>query len=183
MVHRIMPATPVSFDYQPVLRGELLALRPLRADDYEALYRVASDPLIWEQHPVRNRYEPETFRGFFRESLESGGALVAIDRATGEIIGSSRFYRHDPMRSEVEIGWTFLARRYWGGRYNGEMKRLMLQHAFQFVAHVVFLIGPQNYRSQAAIRKIGGEYVGMRPDGRGGESCVFQISADREAGR
>jgi RimJ/RimL family protein N-acetyltransferase len=183
MVYRVMPATPVSFDYQPVLRGELLALRPLRADDYEALYQVASDPLIWEQHPVRNRYEPETFRGFFRESLESGGALVAIDRATGEIIGSSRFYRHDPMRSEVEIGWTFLARRYWGGRYNGEMKRLMLQHAFQFVAHVVFLIGPQNYRSQAAIRKIGGEYVGMRPDGRGGESCVFQISADREAGR
>ena len=79
-------------DRQPTLVGALLELRPLTADDYSALYGVASDPLIWEQHPERHRYEEPTFRVFFEDALGSGGALVAIDRATGRIIGSSRFH-------------------------------------------------------------------------------------------
>lgn len=135
------------FDRQPTLRGEFLELRPLRPDDFEALFRVASDPLIWEQHPERTRYQEATFRTFFQDALSSGGALIAIDRATGEIIGSSRYHGYDPARRVVEIGWTFLARAYWGGRYNGEMKRLMLEHAFPWVTRVIFVIGPENRRS------------------------------------
>ena len=138
------------FDAQPVLQGERLELRPLRAEDWEALYAVASDSLIWEQHPSRNRHELEVFRAFFDEALASGGALVVIDRANGLVIGSSRFHGYDEAKSEVEIGWTFLARLYWGGVYNGEMKRLMLEHAFRFVDSVIFVIGPQNLRSQKA---------------------------------
>jgi N-acetyltransferase len=121
----------VSFDRQPVLIGELLALRPLRPDDFDALFRVAADPLIWEQHPEHNRYQEPTFRAFFEEALSSGGALVAVDQTNGEIIGSSRYHGYDENRSVIEIGWSFLARAYWGGRYNGEMKRLMLKHAFK----------------------------------------------------
>ena len=94
---------------------------------------MASDPLIWEQHPDNQRWREDRFRVFFREAIESGGALVAIDPRTGRAIGSSRYFGHDPERSEIEIGWTFLARDYWGGPTNGEMKRLMLRHAFRFV--------------------------------------------------
>jgi RimJ/RimL family protein N-acetyltransferase len=162
------------FDLQPILKGELLELRPLRAEDYAALFTVASDPLIWEQHPNRDRYKEEVFKIFFREALERGGALIATDAKTGQVIGSSRFHGYDQVTSEVEIGWTFLARSHWGGLYNGEMKRLMLQHAFKFVARVVFLIGEHNLRSRRAVEKIGAACVGSRHrDGQ--DHVVYQI--------
>lgn len=164
----------MAFDRQPTLRGSLLELRPLRPDDWGPLHAVASDPLIWEQHPEPDRYKEEVFREFFRGGLESRGAFVAIDLRDGRIVGSSRYHGYDEGRSEVEIGWTFLARSHWGGRYNGEMKRLMLQHAFQFVDSVIFLIGPQNIRSQRAIQKVGAVLVGPRFD-RGHESLVYRI--------
>lgn len=167
----------MSFDYQPVLKGELVELKPLRAEDYDDLYAVAADPLVWEQHPDRKRHEETTFRAFFHEALASGGALVAIDVNSQRIIGSSRFHGYDKERSEVEIGWTFLARSRWGGSYNGEMKRLMLRHAFRFVSCVVFLVGLQNIRSQRAVEKIGGVRVGTRPDAGGRDSYVYQITA------
>jgi RimJ/RimL family protein N-acetyltransferase len=167
----------MSFDRQPVLKGDLLELRPLRAEDFHALYAVASDPLIWEQHPVRDRYQEEVFQAFFREALDSGGALIAVDCNSGRVIGSSRFHGYNEEKSEIEIGWTFLARSHWGGIYNKEMKQLMLLHAFRFVNSVVFLIGPQNLRSQRAIEKIGGVRVGSRSDGSGRDSLVYQITA------
>jgi N-acetyltransferase len=165
------------FDLQPTLRGTLAELRPLRADDADELYAVASDPLIWEQHPANDRYKEEVFRAFFREALDSRGALVVLDRKDGKIIGSSRFHGYDERASEVEIGWTFLARAYWGGRYNGEIKQLMLQHAFQFVKRVVFLIGPQNLRSQKAIEKLGGLRIGSRCDAAGRDSYLYEITS------
>ncbi len=165
------------FDLQPVLKGRLLELRPLRAEDFDALFAVAADPLIWEQHPAQDRYQKDDFRVFFREALESGGALVAIDTRDGRVIGSSRFHGYDGDKSEVEIGWTFLARSHWGGRYNGEMKQLMLQHAFRFVDRVVFLVGLHNRRSQRAVEKLGGVRVGSRPDASGRDSIVYEITA------
>ena len=168
------------FDAQPTLHGTLLALRPLRAEDYETLFAVAADPLIWEQHPAQDRYQPEGFKKFFDESLRSGGALVAVDRQDGRIIGSSRYHGYDAQASEVEIGWTFLARSHWGGRYNGEMKQLMLRHAFQFVHRVIFLVGVNNRRSQRAVEKIGGVRVGARPDANGRDSYVYEILGGSE---
>jgi RimJ/RimL family protein N-acetyltransferase len=171
------------FDLQPILQGELLTLRPLRAEDFDDLYAVAADRLIWEQHPSSDRYREEVFRDFFRDALESGGALVAIDSATHRVIGSSRFNGYDEEASEIEIGWTFLARSHWGGVYNGEMKRLMLRHAFKFVNSVIFLIGTQNLRSQRAVEKIGGVRVGSRSDGNGRDSFVYRITASTFAGQ
>jgi len=165
-----------AFDRQPILRGELVELRPLRPEDFHNLYAVASDPLIWEQHPIRERYKEEVFGGFFREALESGGALIATDSKDGQVIGSSRFHGYDREQSEIEIGWTFLARSHWGGVYNGEMKRLMLRHAFQFVKNVIFVIGPQNLRSEKAVEKIGAVRDGSRVDGSGGENFVYRIT-------
>ena len=166
-----------SFELQPVLRSQRLWLRPLREEDWQQLYAVAADPLIWEQHPAPNRYQEEVFRGFFREAMESGGAFVVLDGKDDRVIGSSRYLGYDPERSEIEIGFTFLAREYWGGVYNREMKDLMLQHAFRFVRHVVFLVGLENWRSQKAMEKIGGRRVGNRANEAGRENAVFQIDA------
>ncbi len=163
---------------QPHLAGDLVQLRPLRPGDWENLFAVASDPLLWEQHPARDRCTEPVFRRFFRGTLESGGALAVIDRATQRIIGHSRYSGYDAAEREVEIGGTFLARSHWGGKYNGEMKRLMLDHAFRFVDRVLFLIGSDNTRSQRAIEKLGGIRTGRRDcdlDGRTIEHVIYQI--------
>jgi RimJ/RimL family protein N-acetyltransferase len=165
------------FELQPILKGGLIELRPLREDDFGELYAAASDPLIWEQHPQSDRYKEEVFREFFRDAIESGGAFVVVDSETRRVIGSSRFHSYNEEKSEVEIGWTFLARSHWGGRFNGEMKRLMLDHAFRFVESVVFLVGPENMRSRRAVEKIGGVLDGSRPNAIGRDSVVYRITA------
>jgi RimJ/RimL family protein N-acetyltransferase len=77
---------------------------------------------------------------------------------------------------EVEIGWTFLARSRWGGQYNREMKRLMLEHAFRYVGRVVFLRDPANHRSQRSIEKSSAVRAGVWTDASGWASCVFQMA-------
>jgi N-acetyltransferase len=144
-------------DRQPVLEGELIRLRPLCPHDWDALFAVASDPLIWAQHPAHDRWQEPVFRAFFDDALANAGALVALDAATGDVIGSSRFQGSEVADGgSVEIGWTFLARSHWGGTYNREMKRLMLAHALASVAEVRFLVGETNWRSRRAMEKIGG---------------------------
>jgi N-acetyltransferase len=170
-----MPST--SFEPQPTLSGELLLLRPLQEEDFPALYAAASDPLIWAQHPSSDRYQEGVFRAFFRDAINGGGALVAIDRGTGEIIGSSRFVGFAPPGDDVEVGYTFLARRYWGGRYNGEMKQLMLNHAFRWFPAVRLMIGPSNIRSQKAAEKIGAQYAGIQRTPGGEERVVYRVTA------
>lgn len=143
-------------DRQPVLEGALLRLRPLRPEDWEALYAVARDPLIWEQHPAHDRWQEPVFRAFFDDALAQGGALAVIDRASGAVIGSSRYQGlEEAGGGSVEIGWTFLARSHWGGTWNREMKRLMLAHALASVAECRFAVGETNWRSRRALEKIG----------------------------
>jgi RimJ/RimL family protein N-acetyltransferase len=153
--------TSDEFDLQPNLKGKLIELRPLTPEEWADLFAVASDPLIWEQHPESDRYKEDVFRLFFKEALESGGAFVIIDKKRQQIIGSTRFHGYDPEKSEIEIGWTFLARKFWGGRYNRELKQLMLAHAFKFVENVVFYVGQTNVRSQKATEKVGGIKDGL----------------------
>ena len=140
---------------QPILVGELVETRPLHADDFDELYRAAADPLLWEQHPEPDRWRRDGFRAYFDDHLASGGALAISDRATGALIGVTRYDNLDPKASEVEIGWTFLARPYWGGAYNADLKRILLAHAFESVDRVVFLVGEQNLRSRRAVEKLG----------------------------
>ncbi|MFZ0503483.1 MAG: GNAT family N-acetyltransferase [Chthoniobacterales bacterium] len=163
---------------QPVLKGQLIELRPLRSEDFDELFAVASDPLIWEQHPHNTRYQEDVFRKFFSDALASGGALIVIDSKTGRVIGSSRYAGYDKDRSQVEIGWTFLARSHWGGVYNSEMKRLMLDHAFQFVHNVIFVIGTQNLRSQRAVEKLGAVRNGSTIDSGGADCFVYRLTRE-----
>lgn len=163
-------------DRQPNLVGELLELRPLRADDFDALWAIASDPLLWEQHPAKERAERSGFEQWFEEAMASGGALVAVERSDGRVIGTSRFDHHDAAQSQVEIGWTFLDRSLWGGPYNGEMKRLMIEHAFALVDVVVFRVHSGNVRSQRAVEKLGARRVGSEVSANGhGEHHVFRL--------
>jgi RimJ/RimL family protein N-acetyltransferase len=143
-------------DFRFAAESDMVRLRPVVQDDWAEMFRVASDPLIWAVHPESNRFEEPAFRRYFDEALASGQALTILDRATGEIVGSSRYAGYDQERSEVEIGWTFLARRCWGGVWNRQLKRLMLDRAFQFVETVIFKVGEANLRSRGAMAKIGG---------------------------
>lgn len=164
-------------DLQPTLHGELLTLRPVREEDFDAVHSAASDPLIWAQHPQRDRWRREVFAEYFRGAIESRSAFVVIERSSGRIIGCTRYHGHDPITREIEIGWTFLTRAHWGGRFNGEMKRLMLDHAFTFVDTVILLVGPTNIRSQTAVQRLGAVRAGTRRDDTGLESVLFMLDA------
>jgi len=168
-------------DRQPTLEGPTLRVRPLRADDLEPLYAVARDPLLWAQHPRSDRWQRAVFERFFADALGCGGALT-VETRQGEVIGSSRFDRLDPERRSVEIGWTFLARAHWGGAANGELKRLMLDHAFERVDVVVFRVGIDNRRSRRAVEKLGAVHVATEPD-PAGDHAVYALTAARRAAR
>ncbi|VVT06888.1 GNAT family N-acetyltransferase [Erythrobacter sp. EC-HK427] len=143
-------------DRQPHLEGDLVALRPLQPDDWDALFAIASQREIWAMHPAHNRWQEPVFRAFFADALAQGGALAVIARASGALIGSSRFQGYDPAAGgSLEIGWTFLGQAYWGRGYNREMKRLMLAHAFTSVERVDFHVGEGNWRSRRALANIG----------------------------
>lgn len=148
-----------AFNAQPTLTGDTITLRPLSANDWDALYAVASDPLIWEVHPAHDRWKKDVYRAYFNQGLASKGALIVVDHATGTIIGSSRFSFEFALAGEIEIGWTFLNRAYWGGATNREMKILMIRHALQHFDQVIFRIGETNARSRRAMEKIGGHLL------------------------
>jgi RimJ/RimL family protein N-acetyltransferase len=142
--------------FQEALENDIALLLPLSGDDFEALYAVASDPLIWEQHPNPNRYQRLDFETYFKGAMESNGAYKVIDKATGEIAGSSRFYQYDEATKSVLIGYTFIATKYWGKGMNQAMKSLMIDHAFKYLDFVSFHIGANNKRSQIAMERLGG---------------------------
>jgi RimJ/RimL family protein N-acetyltransferase len=166
--------------WQPTLVGERLLLRPLTEADFEPLLAAASDPLIWAQHPQQDRHRREVFEAYFRSGMESGGALAILEKRTGRMIGSSRFYNQG--ESFVEIGYTFLIREHWGGASNRELKTLMLEHAFRAVETVYFVAGLGNLRSQKAISKLGANRLTdvrglhLRPDLS--QSAVFSLTRD-----
>lgn len=168
----------MSFELQPRVQNKLIRLEPMEADDFDALYAVASDPLIWEQHPSKNRYQRQIFEAFFKDALESGGALCVIDNTTGELIGSSRYYDLDESRRMVSVGYTFIARSTWGRQYNRALKALMLDHAFRFVDRVVFEVGAGNIRSRKALEKLGGINIGevsVSQEGENSQNVIYKI--------
>jgi RimJ/RimL family protein N-acetyltransferase len=163
----------MDFDLQPTLRGEHLTLRPLLAADAEALWAVARDPLIWELHPDPSRCTLPGFRRYFSGLLQGGGSLAVVENATGRIIGATRYYDWEPVAREVAIGYTFLAREFWGGSANREMKRLLIEHAAPFADAIWFHVGKGNLRSRRAMEKIGAvaAFEGQRP--QNGEMIDF----------
>lgn len=180
MRHSIAVAALVTidFDFQPTLEGARVIVRPIVPADWPAMFAAASDPEIWKLHPASDRYEQDVFRQYFDDAIRSGSAFTFIERESGRVIGSSRYHGLDSTTREIEIGWTFLARDHWGGSYNTEIKRLMLDHAFLFVDTVVFWVGETNLRSRRAVEKIGGILRdGLHYRGVGGQhpDVVYEI--------
>lgn len=149
-----------TFNTQQPLRNELVTALPLKESDFDRLYAVACDPLIWEQHPNKDRYRADVFQTFFEGAIASGGAYLVLDNLSNTVIGSSRFYEADEATGTIAIGYTFLARSHWGKGYNPALKKLMLAHAFQAFQAVIFHIGAFNIRSQKAMEKLGGIKTG-----------------------
>lgn len=147
-------------DRQPILHGERLWLRPLKRADWDALWAIAQDKQIWAMHPAHDRWQEPVFREFFDDALAQGGGMAVVDKASGAVIGTSRFQNYDAARDQVEIGWSFLDRPYWGLGYNSEFKRLMLAHALRHVGRVVFSVGADNQISRRAMANIGGRLTG-----------------------
>ncbi len=144
------------FNLQPTfLEHELIQLVPLKESDFEELYAVASDPLVWEQHPNKLRYQLDVFKNYFEGAILSKGAFLIRDSKTNEVVGSSRYYDYNEEENSVLIGYTFIGRKFWGDGYNKTLKKIMLDYAFQHVNKVYFHIGAFNIRSQKAIEKIG----------------------------
>ena len=138
------------------LKNNLVWLEPLKQAHFEELYLVASDPLIWEQHPNPDRYKLDAFTNYFKGAIESGGAFIIRDTLSGQALGSRRYCAYDAAMKEIQIGYTFFARSCWGKSINKEVKILMLNHAFNYVDKVAFYVGANNIRSQKAMERIGG---------------------------
>lgn len=149
----------MDFSVQPALENENVKLIPLHESDFEQLFAVASDPLVWEQHPNKDRYKREVFENFFKGAMESGGAFKIIETNTGEVAGSTRFYDYNPEDNSIFIGYTFYGRKFWGSKLNPQVKKLMLDYIFQFVDKVNFHVGKDNIRSQKAMEKLGAKKV------------------------
>lgn len=172
-----MTQTP---NLQPTLVGEHVIVRPVQHTDWDGMFAAASDPKIWELHPEPDRYKEAVFRNYFDGAIASGSAFTFVDKASGQIIGSSRYWGLNADKNEIEIGWTFLARDYWGGAFNAEIKKLMLEHAFTFVDTVVFWIGAENVRSRRATEKIGGvlrDGIVYRGEAGDDPHVVYEVTA------
>ncbi|MEL7115364.1 MAG: GNAT family N-acetyltransferase [Pseudomonadota bacterium] len=144
-----------AFDAAHRLEDDLVRLTPLAPADRVALAEAASDPLIWEQHPAKDRYKPEVFDRYFDFLLDGGGTLVAREKSSGAVIGCSRYYVGPDAPEDIGIGFTFLIRRHWGGPMNWRMKTLMLDHAFQTFDRVWFHVADDNMRSRKGTEKLG----------------------------
>jgi RimJ/RimL family protein N-acetyltransferase len=149
----------MNFSIQPILENEKYQLIPLQKGDFELLYEVASNPEVWEQHPNKDRYKREVFKNFFQGAIESEGAFKIVEKATGNILGSTRYYDFDESKNSIFIGYTFYGTSSWGKGINPQIKNLMLDYIFQFIEKVHFHIGKENFRSQIALERLGGQKI------------------------
>ena len=154
-------------ELQPTLSNQDVIIRPLKVTDFETLYNIASDKYIWEQHPNNDRYKKAVFEGFFEKAMNSKGAFIIIDKITEKAIGSSRYYDWDENNKTMIIGFTFIAKSYWGTHYNRSIKKLLLDHAFQYVTAVHFHVAKNNIRSQKAMEKLGAKVIGYTTSDKG----------------
>lgn len=172
----------MKFNIQPTLENQNTILYPLQENDFEILYVVASDPKIWEQHPNKDRWKKDVFRMFFDGAIKSKGAFKIVDKSTGKIVGSTRFYDYNEQENSILIGYTFYATKYWGKGINSAVKKMMLDYIFQYVDKVYFQIGINNVRSQIAIGRLGAKKIAEQQVNYFGEAprMNYVYSLDKE---
>ena len=170
------------FDFNPTFNNEFITTKRLETSDFEILYDVASDPLIWEQHPNPDSYKRDVFEMYFKGAMESDSAFIVYDSKTHQVIGSTRYYDYDETKSHIAIGYTFFARTHWGSTYNHALKYAMITHAFKFVNAVIFHIGAENIRSQKSITKLGAQKIAEKTMSYYGEAeklnFIYQVQKE-----
>lgn len=176
----------MNFSIQPVLENDKVLLLPLKEDDFEELYKTASDENIWAQHPNKDRWKKEVFQSFFEGAIKSKGAFKIIDKESGDIAGSTRFYEYNQEEKSILIGYTFYATRFWGTGINPSVKALMMDYIFQYADKVHFQVGATNFRSQTAITRLGAQKIAEKEIAYYGEpvklNFVYEISKKQSAG-
>jgi RimJ/RimL family protein N-acetyltransferase len=165
---------------QPTLSNDLVKILPLKESDFDDLYEIASDKLLWEQHPEKDRYKREVFLKLFQEAMLSNTAFSIIDIKTNKTIGSTRFYEYSSVDKSVAIGYTFISRNYWATPYNRALKNVMIDYAFQYVETIVFHVGDTNFRSQKAVEKLSAIHTEIILNRENGKShFVYKLNQEK----
>jgi RimJ/RimL family protein N-acetyltransferase len=165
---RILDPNPLPLVVAPVtLEGRNIRLEPLSLKHHAQLCEVGLDEELWRWIPQAVR-TPEEMRAYIETALEwqvAGTALpfATVERATGRAIGSTRFANIDRANRHVEIGWTWLGKRWQRTVANTEAKYLMLRHGFETwgCLRVEFKTDSLNERSRAALLRIGAKEEGI----------------------
>jgi len=174
----------------PILTGERVELRPLDSSDRQALLDAAADGQLWNLK-VTVVPGPETIDAYIATALQGCAAgtvipFAIVDRASGRVIGSTRFWKIDRRNRKLEIGHTWLSESAQRTRANTEAKWLLLGYAFDVLqcVRVQFTTDELNEKSRAAILRLGAKQEGIvrheriMPDGRKRNSVRFSIIDD-----
>ena len=172
------------------LEGRLVRLEPMRSDHLDQLCAAGLDPELWRL-TVTKIASPDDMRRYIDAALAeqregTGLPFVTIWRATGQVIGSTRFGNAALAHRRVEIGWTWLARPWQRSRANADAKYLMLRHAFETwnMVRVELKTSTLNQQSRGAMTKLGAVEEGVlrrhmiNEDGSPRDSVFFSILAD-----
>lgn len=162
-------------NFKVTLKNEAIQLIQMKEEHFEDLYKVASNPKIWEQH-FDERWKIDVFKKYFNIGLANKeGCFVIVDLKKNQIIGSTRFYTYDSEDHSVKIGYTFISTEYWGSEINRVIKKLMLDYAFEHLGKVYFDVWEHNYRSQKAVGKLGA--IKVESDEKG--KFLYQLDKDQ----
>jgi len=147
--------------------GRSIDLEPLEHRHAADLFRAGARPEIWRFMPIRGFANEAAVTRWIDSALEAAAAgrelpFAIVDRASGAVIGSTRYLDIRPEERSLEIGWTWLAPSHQRTSVNTEAKYLLLRHAFEErgVLRVAFFTDAQNGRSRAALVRLGAVYEG-----------------------
>jgi len=172
------------------LQGPRILLRPLQYTDVDALLRAAADGELWNL-TVTVVPSASTIDSYLKKALDGRDAgtvmpFVIVLKDSGEVIGSTRFWKIDPLNRKLEIGSSWISARWQKSFVNTEAKYLMLRHAFEELdcVRVQFTTDENNQKSRNAILRLGAQQEGIvrheriMPDGRKRNSVRFSIIDD-----
>ncbi|WP_247269299.1 MULTISPECIES: GNAT family N-acetyltransferase [Pseudomonas] len=172
------------------LQGPRILLRPLQYSDADALLQAAADGELWNL-TVTVVPSASTIDSYLKKALDGRDAgtvmpFVIVLKDSGEVIGSTRFWKIDPLNRKLEIGSSWISARWQKSFVNTEAKYLMLRHAFEVLdcVRVQFTTDENNQKSRNAILRLGAQQEGnvrherIMPDGRKRNSVRFSIIDD-----
>ncbi|MDL5596929.1 GNAT family protein [Bacillus subtilis] len=172
------------------LQGQGIVLRPLQYSDADALLHAAADGELWNL-TVTVVPSASTVDSYLKKALDGREAgtvmpFAIVLKETGEVIGSTRFWKIDPLNRKLEIGSSWISARFQKTFVNTEAKYLMLRHAFEVLdcVRVQFTTDENNQKSRHAILRLGAQQEGIvrheriMPDGRKRNSVRFSIIDD-----